>query len=566
MATSPRNSHRRPQGRRPMPPEPSGMSTGASRLSGPERASDSGSRYHLRDLFTPLDTLLVSGGDPRLALDAGDRLNVYGCAAAPEPEIWNFASSTASTISQAAYDRVALAREELMHKCLFDEVEVAFDSRCEDMRNELRGHLQLPPRVEIVFSPSGTDSQLHALFLARAVLGAPPVTIVVGADQTGSGTIHTARGHHFSSMTASGLAVRKDGAVAGLAGASLALPLLEPGPAIVMRGDADAAVLRAVEATIAQGAPVLLQIMDASKLGWRAPSAACLDEIARRWPRKVQIVVDACQARLGRRRLRSYLDRGYMVLISGSKFFGGPAFSGALLVPKGLSRSLDRIEGIAPGIFDYAGRCDWPMAWTMLRSRFERRPNFGQWLRWEAALAEIGGYYAVPGAFRAKMLAELAAGIDSMIALSPSLRSVPTATNTVDADDEEFAQTTIFPFMLLRGGKPVSTAETNAIHQALARDMSEAFSGTAADRQVAAQRCLIGQPVRLERQDAAPQAVLRLCVGARLVTEAWSPDTAEAQRNVQQILDRIAHVLVKIELLLDRGAVAAAPVNSAFEV
>ena len=43
--------------------EPSGMSGGASRLSEPERASDGDSRYRLLDLFTPLDTLLVSGGD-----------------------------------------------------------------------------------------------------------------------------------------------------------------------------------------------------------------------------------------------------------------------------------------------------------------------------------------------------------------------------------------------------------------------------------------------------------------------------------------------------------------------
>ncbi|UPJ69610.1 hypothetical protein [Bradyrhizobium sp. 191] len=544
------------------------MSGGASRLSEPEHASDGGSRYRLRDLFTPLDTLLVSGGDPRLALDPADRVNAYGCAASPEPEIWNFASSTASTISQGAYDRAALAREELMHKCLFDEVEVAFDAICENMRDELRRHLQLSPRVDVVFSPSGTDSQLHALLLARTILGARPVTIVVGADQTGSGTIHTARGHHFSSMTSSGVAVRKDGAVAGLAGASLALPLREAAPGIAMRADADAAVLHAVEAAIAQGAPVLLQIMDSSKLGWRAPSAACLDEIARRWPREVQIVVDACQARLGRRRLRSYLDRGYMVLITGSKFFGGPAFSGALLVPKGLSRSLDRGEGIAPGIFDYTGRCDWPVAWTALRSRFERRPNFGQWLRWEAALAEIGSYYAVPAVSRAEILAELAAGMDSMIALSPSLRSVPapTAINTADADDEEFAQATIFPFTLLRDGKPVSIAETWAVHRALARDMSEEMSGSTADREIAAQRCLVGQPVRLEREDETPQAVLRLCVGARLVTEAWSPDMVKARRNVQHVLDRIAHVLVKIELLLGRGAAATVPVKSAFEV
>ena len=532
------------------------MSTGASPPSIPERASDDGSRYRLRDLFTPLDTLLVSGGDPRLALDPKHRVNAYGCAASPEREIWNFASSTASTISQAAYDRAALAREELMHKCLFDEVEIAFDARCEAMRDELRGHLQLSPRVDVVFSPSGTDSQLHALFLAGAVLGAPPVSIVVGTDQTGSGTVHTARGHHFSTMTASGFAVRKDSAVAGLAGDCVAVPLLDTSPGIAMRADADAAVMRAVEISLAQGRCVLLHIMDSSKLGWRAPSAACLDEIARRWPRKVQVVVDACQARLGRRRLRSYLDRGYMVLMTGSKFFGGPAFSGALLVPKGLSRSIDRIGAVAPGIFGYAGRCDWPMAWTALRSRFERRPNFGQWLRWEAALAEIGSYYAVPGAFRAKALAELSAGIDSMIALSPSLRALPNPSGTTGADDEEFATATILPFTLLRDGKPVSVAETAAVHRALARDMNEEISGTAADRQVAAQRCLVGQPVRLERQDEAPQAVLRLCVGARLVTEAWSADAAKAQHNLQHILDRIAHVVAKIELLLDRATAA----------
>jgi len=532
------------------------MSTGASRLPDIERASEGGSRYRLRDLFTPLDTLLVSGGDPRLTLDK-DRVNAYGCAASPEPEIWNFASSTASTISQAAYDRAALAREELMHKCLFDEVEVGFDARCEGMREELRGHLQLSPRVDIVFSPSGTDSQLHALFLARAVLGAPPVTIVVGADQTGSGTAHTAGGRHFSTLTASGLAVRKDGAVAGLAGDSIAVPLRDlAAPGIAMRADADAAVMRAVEDSLAQGRCVLLHVMDSSKLGWRAPSAACLDEIARRWPRKVQVVVDACQARLGRRRLRSYLDRGYMVLMTGSKFFGGPAFSGALLVPKGLSRSIDRIGAIAPGIFDYAGRSDWPMAWTALRSRFERRPNFGQWLRWEAALAEIGSYYAVPGAFRARALAELAAGIDSMIALSPSLQAVPNASMLADADDEEFAAATIFPFTLLRDGQPVSIADTSAVHRALARDMNDDIDGSAADRQVAAQRCLVGQPVRLERADGNPLGMLRLCVGARLVTEAWSADATQSQRNLQHILDRIAHALVKIELLLNSATAA----------
>jgi hypothetical protein len=150
--------------------------------------------------------------------------------------------------------------------------------------------------------------------------------------------------------------------------------------------------------------------------------------------------------------------------------------------------------------------------------------------------------------------------------LSPSLHPIATAIDKTGADDEEFAQATIYPFTLQRDGKPVSVAETGAVHRALARDMAEEISGSAADRQVAAQRCLVGQPVRVERHDDAPQAVLRLCLGARLVSEAWSPDTVQAKRNVQHVLDRIAHVLVKIELLLDRGEVAAVPAKSAFEV
>lgn len=530
------------------------MSVGASRLQLTE-----GPRYGLRDLFTPLEMLLSSGGDPRIAIDPASGLNDYGCAPAPSAETWNFASSTASSISERAYARAALAREELVHKSLFDEVEIAFDARTEDMREELRTHLRLSPLVDVVFSPSGTDSQLHALFLARAVLGAPPVTIVVGADQTGSGAVHTARGRHFSNVTASGISVRKGAPVTGLAGESVGLPLLDAAAAVGLRsgGDADAAVLRAVEATIAQGAPVLLQIMDSSKLGWRAPSDACLDEIARRWPGKVQVVVDACQMRLGRPRLRGYLDRGYMVLVTGSKFFGGPAFSGALLVPGGLSRSLHGGVEIAPGFFDYASRNDWPKGWTALRSRFESRPNFGQWLRWEAALDEIRSYYALPDVFRARALGELAAGIESMIALTPSLGVIRSMPRQADADDEEFAHATIFPITLLRHGEPAPISTYSEVYRALARDMTDDIGGSPADRRVAAQRCLVGQPVRLERPDGTQQAVLRLCVGAQLVTEAWSADAAAARNNLQHILDRIADVLVKIELLLGRADGAA---------
>jgi hypothetical protein len=504
----------------------------------------------LRDLFSTLDDLLTCGGDSRLTLDPISRLNDYGCGASPSPHTLSFASSTASSISERGYERAGLAREELMRSAIAHGLEEALEARIEAMRVELKAHLALPEnKVEVVFSPSGTDSQLHALALARAVLGPELLTTIVGSDQTGSGTTHTARGRHFSHFTASGATVRKDTAIAGLAGNAVMLPLADA-MGTRPRADTDSRVLEAIETAVAGGARVLLQIMDASKLGWRAPSGACLDEIARRWPAEVLVAVDACQMRLSRPRLASYLERGYMVLVSGSKFFGGPAFSGALLVPSSLSQALDTGEGIAPGLLDYASRSDWPQNWSGLRSRFESRANFGQWLRWEAALEEIRAYYAVPSAFRAMALRELSAGIESLVVLSPSLRLIGNAESFGGAPDEEFREITILPFTIEQHGRALSATGCRVLYQALAQDLGEVIAGSKFDRAVLARRCLVGQPVRIERQKTGPTAALRLCVGAPLVTESWSSDAVVAARNLHRELDRIAESVAKIELLL----------------
>jgi hypothetical protein len=502
----------------------------------------------LRDLFSTLDDLLTCGGDPRLMLDPISRLNDYGCGPSPLPRILSFSSSTASTISERAYERAGLAREELMRSAIAVGLEDALETRIEGMRAELKGHLALPAeKVDVVFSPSGTDSQLHALFLARLLLGPRLTTIIVGSDQTGSGTTFTARGRHFSRFTANGATVRKDTPVAGLACDSVMVPIADPS-GLKPRADIDLVVLDAIETAVAGGARVLLHIMDASKFGWRAPSQSCLDEITRRWRDQVLVVVDACQMRLGRYRLRGLLDRGCMVLVTGSKFFGGPAFSGALLVPASLACALDGGDkGIAPGISDYANRNDWPAAWTKLRSRFASRSNLGQWLRWEAALEEIGAYYQVPDSFRAKALRQYRSGIDRLISLSPSLHPVEAA--NAGTEDEEFSEATIFPFTLHREGSALSAHDCRLLYHALAEDLSGVIDGSEAERDLVARRCLVGQPARIERLQA-PTAALRLCVGARLVADAWSDDADIARQNLQRELDRVAEIVAKIEFLL----------------
>jgi hypothetical protein len=505
----------------------------------------------MRDLFLPLTDLLVAGGDPRLALDPESRLNQYGCGPQPAPDDFSFASSTASAISERAYERVERAREEMMRSAISLGLEDAFDARFEAMREELKERLTLAQDVGVVFAPSGTDAQLLALFAAQARLGARLTTILVGSDQTGSGAVYTARGRHFNMVTAAGCAVRRDEPVEGLASEAIAVPLIDPHGEARRPEDIDAAVLDAVAGAVARGAGVLLQVMDSSKLGWRAPGDACLAEIIRRWPDQVQIVVDACQMRLGRGRLRAYLERGCMVLITGSKYLGGPAFAGALLLPAALSRLfLKKSAKLAPGLADYTSRSDWPKAYKALRGRLESRANLGQWLRWEAALEEMTAYCAVPAAFRRYAVREFGRGIEDLIKLSPSLQAVPRPVQPPGADEEEFSDATIFPFTLHGPRGPIGAETCKALYHALNRDTSKLVASSPADRDVAARRCLIGQPVRLERAGAEPIAALRLCIGARLITEAWSCDAAAARHSLEDTLDRIASVVAKIELLL----------------
>ncbi|MGZ5096415.1 MAG: hypothetical protein ACXWCH_35340, partial [Burkholderiales bacterium] len=421
----------------------------------------------LRGLLAPLAQLLISGGDARLSIDPETGCNEYGCQPLHSQEPLGFSSSTATSISARAYESAGRARDSLLQSAIALGLDETFDSRIEAMRDELKRHLGLSDMgVEVVFSASGTDAQLHALFLTQITLGRPLTTVIAAADQTGSGTVYTACGHHFSDLTANGTRVRKGDPIDGVAGSvtSIALPLLDENGDAIPPAQSDSLVMAAVQKAIASGSKVLLQTMDSSKLGRRVPTNQCIRQIRACWPDAVQIVVDACQMRLSRRRIRAYLACGFMVLITGSKFFTGPPFSGALLVPANLSKAIGRAD--PGGLVDYSTRSDWPKRWDLLRSYFPLHTNFGQWLRWEAALEEIRTYYRVPDAFRRLAQEQLGAGIMQVIFSSRTLRLLPDQLDHASAslDDEEREPTTIFPFTIESDGGRLSLNECKDIY------------------------------------------------------------------------------------------------------
>ena len=259
----------------------------------------------------------------------------------------------------------------------------------------------------------------------------------------------------------------------------------------------------------------------------------------------LRIVVDACQMRLGGERLRHYLDQGFLVLATGSKYFTGPPFSGALLVPPRLASAIDAVEGAPAGLCDYSNVFDWPRRWPKLRAAFPKIPNYGQWLRWQAALEEMRAYFAVPQSFREAVLGECAARIPELISASGNLVLLE-GRSAGEALDGEMRHRSIFAFVPHRNGHPLTLEECGLLYRAMSRDLSR--RALIQDRAVAARLCQIGQPVALGHQSGA---ALRLCVSARLVTNCFTADAIKAE------LVNAAAIIEKLEWLIAHPDAAA---------
>lgn len=421
------------------------------------------------------------------------------------------------------------------------------DRACEDAveaaRKTLLDHLKLEG-AEVVFSASGTDAQLQTLYMVRLLYPGSLACVIAGADQTGSGTAHTAHGRHFSQTTSTGIAVEKGAGVAGLDRVTgIDVPFRDADGNFRDAGQMDAAVLSAVEHALGTHDHVLLQAMEASKFGWKAPSDAALDEITARWPGRVQIVADACQLRISRDRLAALLDKDMVVLVTGSKFFTGPAFSGAVLVPAHLAARLAGMDATTGHLAGYATRFDWPRAWTKLRSRFTHRFNFGLWLRWQAALEEMRLYYAVPRDFRDHLVQVFGEEMQLLVSAAPHLTFLDGGESLAPSAP------TIFPVRLIKNDNALSAPACTDIYRAMRHDLS-AHAANARDADVLRLACQIGQPVALAPSISSGKAALRFSLSARIVRDCWSPDPDQATRNIAALRDDLSIAIRKLDLLV----------------
>ena len=485
---------------------------------------------------TGTDDLLVAGGDGRLNLDPITGVNKYGCAPWPDPQLADFGSSTASVISTQAYGAADALRARLQAESRQARPAI-YARELDRIRGELKGLCGLAdaPEIDVVFAASGSDLHLLVRELVGGTPAAPLLCLGVEPEETGSGVPAALTGRHFSDRAALGEAV-DHGAPIGPGGgdfvairARKACGRLRDGH--VIEAELDALCLHAGQI----GRRVLLTVTDVSKTGLISPSLETVLALRRRFPRTLEVVIDACQFRISAQTLRAYLDNDLMVAVTGSKFMTGPVFSGALFVPPATAGRL-RGRLLRPALKPYSARADWPEAWVAGRALNEAS-NDGLLLRWEAALAEIRAFRALPEAEIERFTTRFAEAVQTRLAEDPLFEPLavrPLDRAAIGAAGGWDQTPTIFPFLLREHVRPgasyLSVAATEHVYLAL-------NSGGMDDQM----RARLGQPVLCGERDGAPISALRLCNSARLIVEGVARPEAVIQRALD-VLDQAARV------------------------
>jgi glutamate/tyrosine decarboxylase-like PLP-dependent enzyme len=517
----------------------------------------------------PTEVLLAQGGDSRVAQLPATGRNAYGTATAPQPGEICFSSSTATNVSQGGYAAVEVLRQRLMAEAVAGQADAVFKRQMSAVRRKVAqftGAAQVAGSA-VVLTASGTDTELLALDFARFGGGkASPalVSIVVDPNETGTGVPFAAGGRHYLTCTSQGLTVDAGSGIDGLADGRIEVHFVglrhaDGAPRAV--GDIDAEVERVALRAIAEGRRCLLHVLDASKTGLGAPSIALATRLMDSHPDAIDVVVDACQMRLSSEAMRAYLERGFMVQVTASKFYAAPPFAGALLLPRTIVR---RPRGPLPmGLAAYVGRAEWP---TDLGRRLHvptGRSNLGLLARWTAGLHEIEAFEAVPEPEARALLVRFQRDVASLIAERPTLRLAGAHTfdhSVLGIDDQWAGLATILSFEVMRRGtdghlETLGFDELRQVYRLIGKDLAARLPRNVRRHQAyqAAARfsCHVGQPVRTGTRDGQPQGVLRICSSARHVIDVYGSDgdvSAREQRYVA-LLEQVAVVLDKIELV-----------------
>ncbi|GMF34691.1 unnamed protein product [Phytophthora fragariaefolia] len=498
------------------------------------------------------ESLLVRGSDDRSTLCPLTKTNSYNASTIPFAADVARGSCTCSSITLEAFERCEKLRQELLLNSLSinpnaKSSSTLFNIKMRSVRTRVAACLGVSDLVRgdqlrVLLSPSGTDAELLATVAGLARLysglgeeenlpgGVGPeqckvTSIITAGGEIGRGSNSASGGKHFSNLTPSGQV--------GTAGESLRKFPSEIVDVVTMPARDDNGDINRIDGRVEQlvherldcgGGVVLLHVVVGAKTGYACPSMPMVDTLAAQYPNRLLVVVDACQMRVDRSLYREWATKGYVVLTTGSKYFGGSPFCGAVLMPMRCvyemeTAAVERHSELALplGLEDYFSRYDMPEGMRQVRQRLGTNMNVGLLLRWETALVNMEPYCRIPpcdiAAICKLYMSDCRTKMESTWGHMVELLAPPEPTEN-DGTSTVTPMDTIVSFKVRdENGAFLDMTALKALHTLLSKDVSSALP----DEALAKKRCLLGQPVSLGQSGA----VIRIAMGADMVNEVY---------------------------------------------
>lgn len=460
---------------------------GTSSRSLASRAADEACEMAKEAGFSEFEAMLTTGGDCRSLIDVHTGKNKYHIRPQPiDPEHVFRGSCTGNPPTKRGYDAAEKLFESAFKGRNGDETSEALTQVFEDQRNRIASLLNLPEGAEVILCPSGSDAEYIPLAIAKALR--PDATIANGSTQikeVGAGSAPAAAGRYFS--THAPLLGKVDKEKTYLTG----FESIE-GITIAARDhtgkvlDAAGEMKKFTEDSLKQGFYPIVHGVFGGKTGVRdtvmPPSMDAGDTSLG--------IVDACQGRFTTDELMEWLDQDSLVLFTGSKFYQGPPFCGAVIVPPRIAEKLRTARAptqmfTTDGLGGFMTEKELPSClrkWAPYMMKKDTN-NVGLALRWEASLAGMQALAHVSDEERTEAADEWASGVVKHVRSEANL-------------DAWCVERSIVSIRVAKEDGWLSVEELRDLFRWIGSDVSEKISGLSPEEKaILSKPAYIGQPV-----------------------------------------------------------------------
>jgi hypothetical protein len=456
-------------------------------------------------LATPSELLLALGADDRVI--PCDGMNSYGFPIADVDPTALLSSCTASPPGSNDLAAVEQWRTAMLSDVLSSGHSPSPAQWRAPVAAGIAELLGLPDHDvrRLVLTPSGTDAETVAAAISVYSHGRPLVNVVVGARETGSGTLRAASGSYPSASTPLGETAAPGSPIDGLGPDLIRVVDVEVRDA---RGrarrpfDVEAEIEAHVEAARDEGATVLVHVLECSKTGLAYLEPGWVRAWRERYPANLRVVVDAAQTRTSAERLRAFLAAGASLIVTGSKALSGAPFSGVLVLDDALLADAHACDVMPAGLAASLSQTDLPAELARLGATWQP-VNLGLLSRWHTGIEQRRRLSTLPAADRSHLTGTLLGLLGAGL----------TAIDGVDILGPTRPESAMLCFTISGPQGPLGREVLTRLHRALARD-----------------RVYLGQPAELV---AAGAAALRVAVGdATLNLAVVATDTEAHLRDV----------------------------------